>query len=86
MVVVIGSAHQARTPKNPFNWQERVEMIRLALTPDEAARVGFVPVRDYFDGQRWVAAVLAGVQAQLGELPAGQTVLVGTAKTPPATT
>jgi len=77
VVIVIGSAFQARTPKNPFTWEERVEMIRLALTADEAERVGFVPVRDYFDGQRWVIAVREGVRAQLGDLPAGQTVLVG---------
>lgn len=77
VVIVIGSAFQARTPKNPFTWQERVEMIRLALSNDEAERVGFVPVRDYFDGRRWVAAVRQGVRAQLGDLPAGQTVLVG---------
>lgn len=77
VVIFIGSAFQARTPKNPFTWEERVEMIRLALTAEEAGRVGFVPVRDYFDGQRWVAAVREGVRAQLGELPAGQTVLVG---------
>ena len=31
-IVVLGSAHQARTPKNPFTWQERAEMIRLALS------------------------------------------------------
>lgn len=77
VVVVIGSAFQARTPRNPFTWQERVEMVRLALSKDEAERVGFVPVRDYFDGRRWVVAVRQGVQAQLGDLPAGQTVLVG---------
>ncbi|MBW8314059.1 MAG: NUDIX domain-containing protein, partial [Hydrogenophaga sp.] len=77
VVIVIGSAFQARTPKNPFTWAERVEMIRLALSKDEVARVSFVTVRDHFDGQRWVAAVRQGVQAQLGELPAGQTVLVG---------
>jgi bifunctional NMN adenylyltransferase/nudix hydrolase len=77
VVIVIGSAFQARTPKNPFTWQERVEMIRLALSNDEAERVGFVPVRDYFDGRRWVSAVRQGVRAQLGDLPAGQTVLVG---------
>ncbi len=34
-VVVIGSAHQARTPKNPFTWAERAEMIRLALKPED---------------------------------------------------
>ena len=31
-ILVIGSAHQARTPKNPFSWQERAEMVRLTLT------------------------------------------------------
>ena len=57
VVVVIGSAFQARSPKNPFTWAERVEMIRLALSADEATRVGFLPVRDHYDGQRWVQAV-----------------------------
>lgn len=76
-VVVIGSAFQARSAKNPFTWAERVEMIRLALGADEAARVGFLPVRDHYDGQRWVQAVREGVRAQLGTLPPGQTVLVG---------
>ncbi|MFP8780527.1 bifunctional nicotinamide-nucleotide adenylyltransferase/Nudix hydroxylase [Hydrogenophaga sp. RWCD_12] len=77
VVIVIGSAHQARTAKNPFTWAERVEMVRLALTADEKARVRFVAVRDYFDSQRWVNAVRDGVQAQVGALPPGQTVLVG---------
>ena len=27
-VVIIGFAFQARTPKNPFTWKERAEMIR----------------------------------------------------------
>src|SRR5688572_10116743 len=56
-VVVIGSAHQARTPKNPFTWQERADMIRLALTPEERSRVHFVPMRDYYDIDRWTAAI-----------------------------
>lgn len=77
VVVVIGSAFQARSAKNPFTWAERVEMIRLALSEEEVARVGFLPVRDHFDSQRWVKAVRDGVQAQLGVLPPGQTVLVG---------
>lgn len=62
-VVVIGSAHQARTPKNPFTWQERAEMVRLALAPEERARVRFLPVRDYYDEGRWVQAVRDGVAA-----------------------
>ena len=63
VVMVIGSAHQARTPKNPFSWHERAEMVRLALTPEERARVQFLPVRDYYDEARWVKAVHAGVAA-----------------------
>lgn len=60
-VVVLGSAFQARTPRNPFTWEERAEMIRLALTDAERARVQFLPVRDYYDQARWVAAVKQGV-------------------------
>jgi len=65
VVVVIGSAWQARTPKNPFSWQERAEMIRLALTADERERVQFLPVRDHYNEARWVDAVRQGV-ATLG--------------------
>lgn len=64
-IVVIGSAHQARTPKNPFTWTERAEMIRLALPPAERARVECVPMRDYYDERRWVAAVRACVLDRL---------------------
>lgn len=66
-VVVIGSAYQARTPKNPFTWQERAEMMRLALNPAERGRVLFVPVRDYYDGERWTTAVRRGVHKALAE-------------------
>lgn len=61
VVSVIGSAHQARTPKNPFTWRERAEMIRLALPESERARVTFLPVRDYYEPQRWVRVVGAAI-------------------------
>lgn len=60
-VVVIGSAFQARTPKNPFSWQERAEMIRLAVPEADRARLHFVPVRDYYNDERWLRAVRGGV-------------------------
>ena len=66
VILVIGSAHQARTPKNPFSWQERAEMVRLTLAPEERERVGFLPVRDYYDEARWVKAVHEGVDAMGG--------------------
>lgn len=65
-LVLIGSAHQARSPKNPFTWQERAEMIRLSLPEADRARVEFLPVRDYFSQPRWVAAVRECVAAAAG--------------------
>ena len=79
-IVVLGSAHQARTPKNPFSWRERAEMIRLALPEPGRHRVHFLPVRDYYDEARWVRAVRAGVvriAAEAGVAPNPDVVLVG---------
>ncbi len=33
VIVVVGSAWQARSPKNPFTWQERDAMLRLMEKP-----------------------------------------------------
>jgi bifunctional NMN adenylyltransferase/nudix hydrolase len=77
---VLGSAHQARTPKNPFSWHERAEMIRLTLPQADQARVRFLPVRDYYDEARWVRAVRAGVvriAAEAGLPTSPDVVLVG---------
>lgn len=61
VIVVLGSAHQSRTPKNPFTWQEREAMIRAALPVEQRARVLFLPMRDFYDEARWVQAVQGGV-------------------------
>jgi bifunctional NMN adenylyltransferase/nudix hydrolase len=84
VVVVIGSAFQARSPKNPFSWQERAEMIRLALPEADRQRVFFVPMRDHFDEERWFAEVRQQIDAALaaqGAAPASaSTVLIGHVK------
>jgi bifunctional NMN adenylyltransferase/nudix hydrolase len=66
VVVILGSALQARSPRHPFNWQERAQMILLALPKEDAARVRFVPLRDYYDPQRWVEEVHRAVGAARG--------------------
>lgn len=76
-IVVLGSAHQARTPKNPFTWQERAEMIRLALPEADRNRIKFLPVRDYYDHERWVSAVRRGAAELAGEKTGTSFVLVG---------
>ena len=84
-VVVIGSAYQARTPKNPFTWQERAEMVRLTLPEIDRVRVLFLPMRDYYDETRWAAAVRRGVDDLLirhGMVSTARVVLVGHFKDP----
>src|ERR1700759_609497 len=76
-IVVIGSANQARTPKNPFSWTERAEMIRLALPEGERERVRFLAVRDYYDEARWVRAVRRGVEEMAGADAQRRVALVG---------
>ena len=61
VVVVIGSSFRSRNVRNPFNTEERQAMIAATLSQQDLARVKFLPVRDYFDDQRWNAAVRAGV-------------------------
>lgn len=56
-IVVVGSAWQTRTPKNPFTWQEREAMLRGALPEADRARVTVVPMRDYYNEAIWVKAV-----------------------------
>ncbi len=74
-IVVLGSAWQVRSPKNPFSWQERADMLRGALPEADRDRLQFLPVRDYYNEAVWVQAVRQGV-ARLAP-PAARTALVG---------
>lgn len=58
--VVLGSSFGARTPKNPFTWEERAAMISSVMG-DRAKRLHFVPVRDYYDDERWRQDVLGEI-------------------------
>ncbi|WP_374347252.1 bifunctional nicotinamide-nucleotide adenylyltransferase/Nudix hydroxylase [Chitinimonas sp.] len=66
VVLVLGSAHSARTTRNPFSVDERQQMIIDALPAEAAARLRFVPMRDYYNGARWAAAVRRAVAALPG--------------------
>lgn len=54
VVVVIGSAEESHTDKNPFTAGERFQMMLSALTPDERSRVLIIPVRDVNRYSVWV--------------------------------
>ncbi|MEN9372575.1 MAG: hypothetical protein RIR79_127 [Pseudomonadota bacterium] len=65
-VVVMGSAFQARSPKNPFTWLERASMLRAALPKKEHSRIHFLPIRDYYNTSCWALAVQEGVTRLVG--------------------
>lgn len=62
LIVVVGSAFRSRDTRQPFNAQERQEMILAAIAPEDRCRVNFLPVRDYYNDERWNKAVQAGVE------------------------
>lgn len=78
VLVVIGSACQAPSPRNPFTWQERAGVLQQALHPAQRERLDLVAVPDLWDRDRWVAQVQALVARRV---PAGARVaLVGHCK------
>lgn len=54
LIVVIGSAEESHTEKNPFTAGERFQMILSSLTADERSRVLVVPIRDVNRYSVWV--------------------------------
>ncbi len=60
-IVVIGSAFHARSPRHPFDWQQRADMIRRALPAADRERVTFMPVRDHHADAPWIAEVRQAV-------------------------
>jgi bifunctional NMN adenylyltransferase/nudix hydrolase len=66
VIIIIGSALRARDAQNPFSWGERQQQFESVLTPEERVRVSFLPLRDFFDEDRWHDAVRAGVSKLAG--------------------
>ena len=77
VLIIIGSSFQARNPKNPFNWEERREMILSTLTETEKQRTFCRPIRDYYNDKKWNAEV----KRIVSEYSKHDVVLVGHKKT-----
>ena len=54
LIVVIGSAEESHTMRNPFTAGERFQMILSCLTPEERLRILIVPLRDVNRYSVWV--------------------------------
>lgn len=73
VVLVLGSAGSAPSPRNPFTASQRERMIRGSLPEERNARLAVVGQRDVWDTPRWASEVRAAVAAVAG----GSTALVG---------
>ena len=55
--IIIGSATESSTPKNPFSVEERIEMIRRALEPRGIRNFEISSVEDFHDDALWTSAI-----------------------------
>lgn len=66
VIVVLGSADQPRTPKNPFTVSERVGMLIAPNWDDQISRLRVTAVRDsMYNNQKWVNDVQNMVAKQM---------------------
>lgn len=80
VVVGIGSARQARSPRNPWTADERIEMLRATLTRSEQDRIVTMPLRDYlYNDNQWITDVQQKVST-LTSAPAEKISIVGRLK------
>jgi len=61
VILIMGSAHCARSIRNPWTAQERREMIQ-AVFPDDVARLHFYAIEDRYNDALWVQDVQQAVQ------------------------
>lgn len=67
LVLVLGSACQARTVKNPWTTQERWDMIFFSLTDEERRRIKLVEAKDYlYNDNLWITAVQGKIAEHTG--------------------
>ncbi|KVP96732.1 hypothetical protein WJ97_12695 [Burkholderia ubonensis] len=64
VVLVLGSAGEPRSRKNPFFAAEREAMIAASVAGADAQRLLFTAVQDFGDNDAWVAAVHAAVESK----------------------
>jgi bifunctional NMN adenylyltransferase/nudix hydrolase len=58
IILLVGSAYQPRTLRNPWDYSEREAMIRLAFSPEENKRILIFPLMDYtYNEPLWIRSV-----------------------------
>lgn len=64
VILVLGSHEKPVSFKDPFTTDERVEIIKSALSQEELSRVQFAPQHDHvYNEDRWIASIQGSVRA-----------------------
>ena len=66
VIIGVGSSFQARNSRNPFVFDEVREMLNLAFSEAERQRLRYVPLRDFYDDERWKAETIRAIEAAAG--------------------
>jgi len=62
VIVVIGSSQESNTKKNPFNSNERKEMINKTLKAEKIKKYEIIEIPDVHNDDVWVQAILKKVK------------------------
>jgi bifunctional NMN adenylyltransferase/nudix hydrolase len=77
VIVLIGSAGAARSPKNPFKFAERKAMIeKWALGVNSDAVLRILPVRDFASNNVWITSVHATVKSAMTAVAIEQNIIL----------
>jgi bifunctional NMN adenylyltransferase/nudix hydrolase len=58
VLILLGSARQARNTRNPLTWTERRDIIEASLTQEDRARISYAPLVDFpYSEARWSSEV-----------------------------
>ena len=62
VILLLGSAHQPRSPRNPFTHNERAAMIRASFDDTDNARIQIVPLMDVlYNDPAWITNIRVAV-------------------------
>ena len=61
LIIILGSCNAPRDTLNPFNGEQRQEMITISHSPEENMRIRFIFAKDYQSNNMWLAAVQSAI-------------------------
>jgi bifunctional NMN adenylyltransferase/nudix hydrolase len=79
VIILVGSSFQPRTPKNPFTYAERKEMINNAImSARNRANISIHPLRDYkYSNNSWISSVQATVRTASPDVDDSEIAIMG---------